>query len=116
MVPLKGISGNPNYSDFIFLDETGQPYTCAVASMAFHRACKRAGIKNLRFHDLRHDFASQLINHEATLHQVAHALGQKDLRMAVRYSHLWDEIKDVVDRIEEKGTATILRTPRNSYD
>jgi integrase len=96
-------------SDFIFLDEMGQPYTGNAVSMAFHRACKRAKIKNLRFHDLRHDFASLLINNGATLHQVAHALGQKSLRMAARYSHLYDENKDVLDRIEGKGTATILR-------
>ncbi|MGD0885907.1 MAG: site-specific integrase [Thermodesulfovibrionales bacterium] len=96
-------------SDFIFLDENGQPYSGNAVSMAFHRACKRAGIKNLRFHDLRHDFASLLINNGATLYQVAHALGQKDLRMAARYSHLFEENRDVAKYIEGKGTAAILR-------
>lgn len=93
---------------YFFLDEDGNPYTRNAVSMAFGRARKQARIKDLRFHDLRHDFASLLINNGATLHQVAHALGQKDLRMAARCSHLFDENKDVLDRIEGKGIATIL--------
>lgn len=70
---------------------------------------RAGGIKDLRFHDLRHDFASLLINNGASLHQVAYALGQKDLRMAARYSHLFEENKDVMRFIDGKGTATILR-------
>lgn len=95
-------------SPYVFAAEDGQPYAREAVSMAFHRACRQAGIQNLRFHDLRHDFASLLINNGASLYQVQHALGQKDQRMSARYAHLLPENRDVVAFIDGKGTATIL--------
>ena len=96
-------------SPYVFVDENGQPYSREEVSMAFRRACERAGVEDLRFHDLRHDFATILINSGATLYQVQHALGHKDQRMTARYAHLLPENRDVVDLVEGKGTATILR-------
>ena len=95
-------------SAVIFLDENGQTYKRVAASMAFHRACIRDGTKDVRFHDLMHDFASTVINNGGSLYQVQHALSQKDPRMAARYAHLLDENKNVVNFVKGKGTATIL--------
>ena len=76
--------------------------------MSFRRACKRGGIHDLHFHDLRHDFATLLINNGASLYQVQHALGHKDQRMSARYAHLLPENRDVINFIEGKGTTTVL--------
>jgi integrase len=57
-------------------------------SVAFGRACTRAGIEDFRFHDLRHTAASWLRMTGADIHTVAQLLGHKDLRMAARYQHL----------------------------
>lgn len=46
-----------------------------------------AGLDNFRFHDLRHTTASYLTQNGAGLAQVAGALGQSTLVMALRYSH-----------------------------
>jgi integrase len=46
-----------------------------------------AGLKDFRFHDLRHTTASYLTQSGAGLAQVADALGHKTLAMARRYSH-----------------------------
>ena len=94
-------------SPYIFVDENGKPYSRKAVSMAFKRACKRANIRDLRFHDIRHDFATLLINNGASLYQVQHALGHKDHRMSSRYAHFLPEKRDVVNYIEGKGTATI---------
>lgn len=47
-----------------------------------------AGIDDLRFHDLRHTFASWLIQRGRTLREVQEALGHQTITMTMRYSHL----------------------------
>lgn len=96
-------------SPYVFCDEHGKPYDTKAVSMAFLRACRAAKIENLRFHDLRHDFATLLINNGATLFQVQANLGHSDPRMTQRYAHLLPENQNVVNFIEGKGTTTILR-------
>jgi integrase len=55
----------------------------------FWNAAKAAaGIVNLRFHDLRHDAASQLVMNGATLHEVAEVLGHRCVQTSARYAHL----------------------------
>ena len=96
-------------SVYVFCDEFGKPHSGKKVSIAFKRACESAGINNLRFHDLRHDFATLMVNNGASLYQVQHALGQKDQRMTQRYAHLMPEtLKEAIKKIDSKGTATIL--------
>jgi len=57
-------------------------------SVNFRRLCKRIGILDFRFHDLRHTAASWMRMQGADIHTVAQLLGHKDLRMAARYQHL----------------------------
>lgn len=54
----------------------------------FTNAVKRAGIPHVRFHDLRHTFASQLVMGGVDIRTVQELLGHKDIRMTMRYSHL----------------------------
>lgn len=53
-------------------------------------AIKRSGIKDFRFHDLRHSCASYLAMSGAKLMEIATILGHKDLKSTRRYSHLTD--------------------------
>lgn len=57
----------------------------------WHTACRRAGLKNVRIHDLRHTFASNLVNAGHSLYVVSRALGHSTTRMSERYAHLSDE-------------------------
>jgi len=56
--------------------------------VAFNRARDRAGLEDLRFHDLRHTFASRLVQAGVPLYEVMHLTGHKSFEMVQRYSHL----------------------------
>jgi integrase len=55
---------------------------------AWESALAAAGVDDLRFHDLRHTFASWLIQRGRTLREVQEALGHQTITMTMRYSHL----------------------------
>jgi len=57
-------------------------------SQAFHRACVRARIIDLRVHDLRHEATSRLFEKGLTPMQVSSITGHQDMRMLSRYTHL----------------------------
>lgn len=76
-----------NGCDWIFPNPTsGQPYRCITN--AWVTARRRAGLDDLRIHDLRHSFASFLINNGRSLYEVQRILGHSSARMTERYAHL----------------------------
>jgi integrase len=63
-------------------------------------AREKAGVKNFRFHDLRHSCASYLAMNGATELEIADVLGHKTLQMVKRYSHLsTDHKQDLINRV-----------------
>ena len=72
---------------YVFHDQkTGKRYQ--EVKTAFNAACRRTRIKDFRFHDLRHTFASHLIMKGVDLTTVKYLLGHKTLAMTLRYAHL----------------------------
>ncbi|MGB3728954.1 MAG: site-specific integrase, partial [Thermodesulfobacteriota bacterium] len=68
---------------------------------AFENACKRAGIKNLRFHDLRHTFATRLVLAGVDLATVSKLLGHSSIQMTMRYAHPTPEaLKNAVSKLK----------------
>jgi site-specific recombinase XerD len=48
----------------------------------------KAGIKDFRWHDLRHTFASRLVSSGVSLYAVQAFLGHSSMKVTERYSHL----------------------------
>lgn len=57
-------------------------------TMAFRRACARAGLKDLRFHDLRHEATSRFFEKGLNPMQVSAITGHRSPAMLQRYTHL----------------------------
>ena len=62
------------------------------------RLVRRAGIENLKFHDLRHEAISLLFEHGLNLPEVSLISGHRDPRMLFRYTHL--RADDIRDKLE----------------
>ncbi len=56
---------------------------------AYMKACKRAGIEDLTFHDLRHEATSRLFeNTDLDVMEIRSITGHRSMQMLARYSHL----------------------------
>ena len=72
--------------DYVFSNKNGERVRCVKE--AFKQACRRAGISDFRFHDLRHTAASLLAAGVCDIITLQNILGHKTLAMTQRYAHL----------------------------
>ena len=102
---------NSQVCSLVFSSEKGNPIT--DVKKGFAGALKRAGIdRHVRFHDLRHTFASHLIMKGVDLRTVAKLMGHRDIEMTMRYAHLApDHLQAAVDALDTRG-GTGRRTGR----
>ncbi len=89
---------------WVFSGATGSPLT--DVKKGFANALRRAGIeRHIRFHDLRHTFASHLVMKGVDLRAVAKLGGWRDIQMVMRYAHLAPaHLQAAVDRLVERGS------------
>jgi excisionase family DNA binding protein len=105
LVKLKKL--NNGVSDFVFLYEdpkTNKLRPVKTVRRAFVKACRRAEIKNLTFHDLRHTVGSRLISKGADPVSVQHILGHANLKTTEIYLHSsLEQMKEAVELLDEKS-------------
>ena len=81
---------------------------CFIAR-SFKPALRKAGITDVRWHDLRHTAASRRVMAGVDLYAVKHILGHEDIQTTMRYAHLSpDYLKEAVNRgsLSETGSKT----------
>lgn len=67
------------------------PITLSGSKSEWKRTRSKARIKDFRFHDLRHDFASKLLRETGNMKLVQLALNHSDLKTTAKYAHVQDE-------------------------
>ncbi len=83
------LSKMPRNGDYVFPGRDGGPQTDVKNTWASIQ--KMADIKNIRIHDLRHSYASQLASAGLSLPIIGALLGHTQAQTTQRYSHLFDE-------------------------
>ena len=89
---LEILNGLNHETDYVF------PISDNAFRLSWSRLIKRSGIKDLRFHDLRHEAVSRFFEIGLSVPEVGLISGHRDLRMLSSYIHL--NSRSVVKRIE----------------
>jgi len=77
--------------DLVFANHEGDPVDPGVLSHSFGKLAKRAGLANCRFHDLRHTFASLMLQRGAKPKVISECLGHASVAFTLDcYSHIID--------------------------
>lgn len=88
-------------SEYVFFNPGTATHILNVKT-SFKSACRRANIKGLRFHDLRHTAASRMIQAGVDLVTVSKILGHSSIQMTMRYVHSTTELmKQAVEKLAE---------------
>lgn len=84
-------------------DGSGKVYPFKHVQGVFEAARKKAGLTGLRLHDLRHTFATRLIQSGVDVFTVQKILGHSTITITMRYVHSFEpQMRDAVDRLEKK--------------
>jgi integrase len=88
-------------NDLVFFNRNGKKIHDSNLRRSFYIVLRKAGIKDFRYHDLRHTFATRLAQAGVDLYKVSKLLGHKDIKMTQRYSHHCpDSLRDGVEILE----------------
>ena len=104
-------AGRPSNDARIFPGPEGERLTDIHKSWG--TVVDRAQIPNFRFHDLRHHFASRLVQSGVDLNTVRELLGHADITMVLRYAHLSPgSLKTAVEKLTRReGTIHPIKSP-----
>jgi site-specific recombinase XerD len=83
---IAGLQTEGHFEHLFVNRRTGKPY--ANIAKVWTRVRNAAGLPKLRLHDLRHQFASMLVNAGRSLYEVQAVLGHADSSTTQRYAHL----------------------------
>jgi integrase len=73
---------------YVFLDADGMPFNHKRLTRRLAHVCKKAGLRRIGWHTLRHTFASELVMKGVPLPAVQALMGHSTIAMTMRYTHL----------------------------
>lgn len=94
-------SYSTQYLDYVCVNQLGELLRPSYVTDHFRELLEKYGLRHIRFHDLRHTFASLLINQDVPLINVSNFLGHSDLSTTANiYAHL--------DKASKQASAVVI--------
>lgn len=94
-------SYNRKFDDYVCTDQLGNIIKPSTVTTRFGELLKKYGLRKIRFHDLRHTFASLLIGKDVALINVSNFLGHSDINTTANiYAHL--------DKASKQSSADVI--------
>lgn len=88
-------------TELVFYSMRHTPHMHENVWLAFTRATTQAKVENFHFHDLRHTFATRLVQSGVDLYRVQRLMGHKNAAMTQRYAHhCTDSLRSGVDVLD----------------
>lgn len=98
-------------AEYVFASEAGSKIDARNLLRAYYIARKKAKLEDVRFHYLRHTFATRLVQSGVDLYVVKELLGHKTITMTMRYAHHYPEsLRHGVDVLDGYGHKTVTMT------
>jgi integrase len=79
--------------DFVFANNFGNPINGDTLYSRYQETLQRAGLRRLRFHDLRHTFGTRMIR-ETDIRRVQEWMGHADIQTTMKYLHYESRAED----------------------
>ena len=100
-------------TEAVFINGAGHPREARNVLRAFYPAMRKAGIARFRFHDLRHTFATRLIQAGVDVYTVQKLGRWKTIAMVLRYAHHQPESlrggAEVLDRLRRETSTNLAQ-------
>lgn len=104
-------------TDYVFYNGAGNRMDARDLLRVFYPVMRKADVKRFRFHDLRHTFATRLVQAGADIYTVQKLGRWKTISMVMRYAHHHPESLragiEILDRVPA-GVSTVLAQSANS--
>ena len=99
--------------DWVFLGPNGRRMTNELLRKTFYACLEAAGLRHVRFHDLRHTFASLLIHQGANVKYIQQQLGHGSISITLDvYSHLFHgDHRHHVSRLDDPQEDPVVGEP-----
>lgn len=103
-------------SDYVFFNGAGNRMDARDLLRVFYPVMRKAEVKNFRFHDLHHTFATRLVQAGVDIYTVQKLGRWKTISMVMRYAHHHPESLragiEILDRVPA-GVSTVLAQSAN---
>jgi integrase len=99
----EALYGRKQAVGYVFTDAKGQPFEGDRLNRALTNVCKKAGLRRVTWHVLRHTFASHLAMRGVPLHIVQILLGHASVTTTMRYAHVSPSaLRPAIDMLNPK--------------